>query len=198
MAKKKTRAELIKAFYKKSKGKDTAEFSIDQIVEFDFPKTKQRYFLVYDSFTASIEEAYFWVHNNFIYDQGMPEIEKISDIFAATEHSTFFGVSQQRIGLQQDKVSQFMGAIGKMIKDMFQIIRELRVLDERIEIYYKSKKMKVLKKGEYVNAFKYKNKEWNEERTPETENDHEITVKGLYVDMAEGGAKNPSICSRDD
>lgn len=162
---------------------DEIEFAKDQVYEGDFPKTKKRYFIIYDSFTASIEEAYYWVMNSFKYDLGMGDIEKITDLFSASEHSTFFGVAQQRVGIQQDKVSQFLGSIGKMIKDMFQIVRELRIIDERLELYYRSKKM---------NDFDYDNKKWEEERNPESESNHEISVKGLYVDMAEGGAKNPA------
>lgn len=136
-----------------------------------------------ESHSASIEETYFWILNYLQYDMGLSHIHKITDVFTASENSTFFGVVQQRIGLQQDKVAQYLGTIGKLIKDMFQIVRELRIIDERLEIYYKSKKM---------DGFEYDNQEWEKERSHDTEDHHEITVKGLYVDMAEGGSKNPS------
>lgn len=162
-------------------GKDSFEFGQNQLVEFDFPKTEKRYMLIYESFSASIEEAYFWVLTQFQYDLNMPEIEKINDVFAASEHSTFFNVAAQRVGINQDKVTQYLGTIGKMIKDMFSIVRELRIIDERLEMYYKSKK---------VPTFDYNHEEWEEERDKDTQENHEIMLKGLFVDMAEGGPKN--------
>ena len=169
--------------YFKKYGKDEFEFSKNQLVTFDFPKTSKRYYLVYESFSASIEETYYWILNQLTYDQGMPEVEKITDLFAASEHSTFFNVAAQRVGLNQDKVVQYLGSVGKLIKDLFQIVRELRILDERLEMYYKSKKMK---------EFTYDKKKWEEQRTPGVEESNEIALKGLYVDMAEGGSKNPA------
>jgi hypothetical protein len=173
----------IEEFYKEKGGRDTLEFTKYQTIQWDFPVTKKRYYLVLESYTHSIEESYFWVHNHLTYEFGFVDIDKITDLFAASEHSTFFNTASQRIGAQQDKISQFLGAIGKMIKDLFQLVRELRILDERLEIYLRGKKMP---------GVEYTNKEWEAERTPESEGNHEITLKGLYVDMAEGGAKNPS------
>ena len=62
-------------------------------------------------------------------------IDKITDTFSASENSSFFGTSQQRVGLQQDKVSQYLATIGKMIKELFQLVRELRIIDERLGYY---------------------------------------------------------------
>jgi hypothetical protein len=177
----KTTKEIIDDFYKRN-GKDTLIFTKYQLIEFDFPRTDKKYYLVTESYNTSIEENYFWILNHLYYEFGFVEIDKITDLFSASEHSTFFGVSQQRVGINQDKISQYIGAIGKMIKDIFQLVREIRIIDERLEIYYKSKKLK---------GFKYENKDWEKERTKETESNFEITLKGLYVDMAEGGPKNP-------
>ncbi|MFP4424487.1 MAG: hypothetical protein ACLFP2_04635 [Candidatus Woesearchaeota archaeon] len=162
--------------------KDKFEFAKDQLVTFDFPKTDQRYYLVYESFKASIEESYFWIMNTLQYDMGMAEIEKITDSYGAGEHSTFFNVGAQRIGMNQERVFQYLGSIGKLIKDLFAIVRELRIIDQREEIYYRSKKIK---------GFKYDKQEWEKERNPSTEDANEISLKGLFVNMAEGGGKNP-------
>jgi hypothetical protein len=149
--------------------RDEIEAGINQIMITDYPKADWRYRIVSDSFTASIEEAYFWVLNYLRYDMAMVDVEKITDIFAAAEHSAFFGVAQQRLGLQQDKVSQFLATIGKMVKELFQLVRELRILDERLGYYEKS----------------------NSE-IPRVAEPAEITLKGIYIDMAEGGAKSPA------
>jgi hypothetical protein len=99
---------------------------------------------------------------------GYPDIIKITDIFTSAEHSAFFGVAQQRVGLQQDKVSQFLQTIGKMVRELFQIVREIRILKERLSYY----------KDSYDTESKSR---------PSAE----ITLKGTFIDMVEGGGKNP-------
>ena len=152
--------------------RDEIETAINQMQKVDWPKpngpmpTRR---LVYESFQKSIEACYFWSLNHWRYDQGMPVIEKITDTFAASEHSSFFGVQQQRLGLQQDKVSQFLATIGKMVKEMFQVVREVRIIDERLKYYEDS----------------------------DSPNEHiaapaDITLKGIFIDLVEGGSKNPS------
>src|SRR3972149_588583 len=100
-----------------------------------YPSPINRYRLYVEGFNISIEEPYFWVLHYLRYMWGYSYIDKITDVFAAAENSAFFGVSQQRIGLQQDKVSQFLATVGKMVKELFQLVRELRILDERLGYY---------------------------------------------------------------
>ncbi len=139
-----------------------------QIIKTDYPSPSGRYRLYVEGFNISIEEPYFWVLDYLKYMWGFPYIDKIVDLFAAAENSAFFGVSQQRIGLQQDKVSQYLATIGKMVKELFQLVRELRVLDERLGYYHDSFTMS--KSAESA----------------------EITLKGIWIDMVEQGAKNPA------
>jgi len=61
-----------------------------------------------------------------------------------------------------------LATIGKMVKELFQLVREIRVLDERID-YYKDSFLEDRKLAEPA----------------------EITLKGIFIDMVEGGAKNP-------
>ena len=137
----------------------------DQYLPTGFPKPLKRYRIIWEIFNMSMEESYFWILNYLRDDLAYSKIYKTEDVFAAAENSAFFGVSQQRIGLQQDKVSQFLATIGKMVKELFQLVRELRIIDER-SIYYEES----LKGVESA----------------------EITLKGIWIDMVEGGAKNPS------
>lgn len=155
-------------YFKKYK-RDRIETGRDQFMEVDWPEpARPTWRIVYETFKQSVEETYYWLLNHARYDQGM-NIIKITDVFAASEHSAFFGVAQTRIGLQQDKVTQFMATVGKMIKDMFQLVRELRLLDERLSYYNDSYDLESKSRGSA-----------------------EITLKGYYVDMAEGGAKSPA------
>ncbi len=135
-----------------------------------YPKPDHRYKLIFQAFNLALEEVYFWIVEHMKNDQGYPEhnILKVTDVFAAAEHSAFFGNAQQRLGLQQDKVSQFLATIGKMIKELFQLVRELRILDERLGYY---------------------------EATVSGEKGYEsadITLKGIWIDLVEQGAKNPA------
>ena len=134
-----------------------------------YPKPLGKYRLFVEGYNISIEEPCFWVLHYLRWFHSFVHIDKITDIFSAAEHSSFFGASQQRLGLQQDKVSQFLATIGKMVKELFQLVRELRVLDERSGYYYDS----------------YRHDSPSRESA-------EITLKGIWVDMVEQGAKNPA------
>ena len=133
-----------------------------------YPNPGGRYRLYVEGFSISIEEPYFWVLDYVRYMWGYPYVDKITDIFSAAENSSFFGAAQQRLAAQQDRVSQFLATIGKMVKELFQLVRELRVLDERLSYYSDS---------------------YTDSKSSESA---EITLKGIWVDMVEQGAKNPA------
>ncbi|MFC2016780.1 hypothetical protein ACFLUF_03595, partial [Chloroflexota bacterium] len=147
---------------------EIAEQTREQYIKTGFPTPARRYRLHYEAYNISIEEPYFYILHYLRYYSGFPHIDKISDVFAAAENSAFFGASQQRLGLQQDKVSQFLATIGKMVRELFQLVRELRILDERLSYYHDS---------------------FTTSRSSESA---EITLKGIWVDLVEQGAKNPA------
>jgi len=134
-----------------------------------FPEPHHSYKIVYETPHRSIEDHYFWILEEMKVGQAHPYVKKITDIFAASEQSSFFGTAQQRIGLQQEKVSMFLATIGKMVKELFQLVREIRILKERLQ-YYKDSLQPDSKSR--ISA--------------------EITLKGIWVDMVEQGAKNPA------
>ena len=160
-----TEADLKKHGFEKIE--ESEEFRGSKI-KTGYPEPARRYRLHYEGYNISIEEPYFWTLHYLRYFGGFPRIDKITDVFAAAENSAFFGASQQRIGLQQDKVSQFFATIGKMVRELFQLVREMRILDERLSYYADS----------YTNS-------------PSAES-AEITLKGIWVDLVEQGAKNPA------
>ncbi len=131
----------------------------------NYPQPNRRWRLVYEVANQSVEELYYIVIDLLREEFGFMHFDKIIDVFAASEQSAFFGTAQQRLGLQQDKVSQFLATIGKMVKELFQLVREIRILDERLEIYQAS---------------------YNGEMPAE------ISLKGYWIDLVEGGAKNPA------
>lgn len=129
-----------------------------------YPKPDKKYRLIFESFGMSIEEPYFWIMDQIRQDQAFPKIIKIRDIFSASENSAFWGQSSQRLGIQQDKVQTLFATIGKMIKDLFQLVREVRVIEERLDIYKQASKSKSA----------------------------DVTLKGLYIDLVEGGTEKPT------
>ncbi len=142
-----------------------AEEVLEHNMHTGWPKPGNRVRLAYEIYNQSIEELYFWAVDNLHEEEGFTEFLKIQDVFAASEHSAFSGVAMQRLGLYQDKVSQFLATIGKMVKELFQLVREVRIIDERLELYEKSNK------GDEA---------------------AEISLKGYWIDLVEGGAKNPA------
>jgi len=131
---------------------------------------KAKYVLRIDSMQAGVEEKYFSLINflggkipfgrNYTGDIG--KIIKTKDVFGAGETSAYWGVTEQRKGLQIDKFQGIMSNIGSMVKTLFQLLRELRILEERLSYYEE------IKKGS---------------------KSAEVALKGTWVDMVEGGAE---------
>ncbi|MBI5072690.1 hypothetical protein HZA99_02640 [Candidatus Woesearchaeota archaeon] len=158
----------------KIKGEEEIEGGMDFkgntiYIKTGFPEPKLNYRVVHQVFNQSIEENYFWTVEFLRTHEAYHDILKITDMFSASEHSAFFGSAQQRLGLQQDKVSQFLATIGKMVKELFQLVREIRILDERL--------------GYYEDSMDAKSK---------TRESAEITLKGIWIDLVEQGSKNPA------
>lgn len=113
----------------------------------------------------SLEELYFWTLGHVRQDLGFPKTIKVTDIFSASENSAMFGQSAQRLSIQEDRASNFLRGISELIRTLFQIVRELRIIDERLDIY----------------------EEWEKSKSADA------TLKGLYADFAEnkGGQMQP-------
>jgi len=130
------------------------------------------YRIIMDAPQSSVEASYFGILSllerrfpfGTNYDGVKGYIEKIKDIYMASETSAYFGMVEQRKGAQQDKFQQIMANIGQMVKTLFQLLRELRIIDERLEYYDKSMA------GDRA---------------------AEVALKGIWTDMVEGGAKSP-------
>ena len=148
---------------------EKAEILVDEFGSTGFPLPLKAYRLMWDVYDLSLEEPYFWILDTL--KGAFPIIEKLEDSFAASENSAFFGVTQQRLGAQQDKVSQFLANAGRMIKELFQMVRELRILDERL--------------GYYEDAESQLSKPLDQRSKGA-----EITLKGIFVDLVQGGAKS--------
>jgi hypothetical protein len=139
---------------------DQFEVVKNQLVYVDYPKPLNKYYLLTETFHQSIEPLYFWSLNHLKYDLNFGWIEKITDIFSASEHSSFWGAATSRLGLAQDKVQGYLALIGQFIrKDLFQLVRDIRWIDERLDYHKKAR---------------------------EGSEDAEIVLKGIWSDMVDG------------
>ena len=141
--------DLIKFGFKIIKdGKEAADKEIAEerrasYIPTGYPRPARRYRLHYEGYNISIEEPYFYILHYLRYFSGFPYIDKITDVFAAAENSAFFGSAQQRLGLQQDKVSQFLATIGKMIREFKKAGKEVEdTLDINTDIEENNHKAK--------------------------------------------------------
>src|SRR3989344_1459731 len=155
-----------------------AEVAKNQLAQTNYPTSISRYHIVLESWTQSVESAYYWCLNFFNDALGFGTIDKITDTFSAAEHSSFYGAAGQRLGLAQDKVAQYLATVGKMIKDLFQIVRELRWIDERLSIYREAFGHE---EGTLTKAPKLK-----DGRAVGPSHGSEVTLKGLWADLVDG------------
>ncbi|MBN1175861.1 hypothetical protein JXA48_04420 [Candidatus Woesearchaeota archaeon] len=135
----------------------------DETDEDAYPEPTNRKQAIIEKTDTSLEETYHWFLQFLRYDLGYPQVDKIYDIFSSSESSAMFGNVAQKQGIQQDRAVQFLRSIGVMIKELFPLVRELRVLDERMELY----------------------KNWDKSKSAD------ITLKQHYVQFVEGGGQNP-------
>ncbi|MEK6968598.1 MAG: hypothetical protein AABX51_08285, partial [Nanoarchaeota archaeon] len=158
---------LLKKYKFDKEEKDEIEWqAYDILTGYPEPDGKLKYHMVFETNQQYIEEHYYWILHNLRYDFGFTHYDKITDIFAASEQSAFFGVSEQRLALQQDRISQFLRGISDMMKALFQLVREIRIIDERLTFYNDS-----FNRGQEAQG-------------------SEITLKGIWIDQVEGGVKN--------
>jgi hypothetical protein len=160
------RSDLLSKYEFKEEEK---EILLDQIGKTGFPVPVKAYTLGWEVYDLSIEEPYFWILD--MLKENFPIVEKLEDSFAASENSAFFGSTQQRLGAQQDRVTQILVALGKLVKELFQIVRELRIIKERLVYYLEAEA---------------ETKKDISRRTRGAE----TTLKGLFVDLVQGGGKS--------
>ena len=163
--------DLLNSYY--FKNHESAELHSGVKEETGFPEPLHFYRLMVEAINLPVEEAYFWVLDELRDGFSFNKSIKISDVTAAAESSSFFGVLEQRLGMQQDKAAQYLKGISEMIKSLFQIVREIRIIDERLGYYNHT--------FNRVNAGPGKDDE---------SAGSEISLKGIWVDQVEGGTKN--------
>lgn len=153
------------------------EMAPKNYVSTGFPAAKTAFRLHLTQYNISVEEPYYWVINFLKDDAGFAEFEKITDIFAGSLFSAFGSQQASKMSVVQDRASSFLATAGKMSKEIFQILRELRIIDEKLEHYHKSwgidSKTKIKDPKNKVES-------------------SEVVLKGYWIDLVDGGSKSPT------
>ncbi|MFT4313309.1 MAG: hypothetical protein ACMXYA_02790 [Candidatus Woesearchaeota archaeon] len=134
-----------------------------------YPTPLRRYRIDFESENHNVEEVYFWLLSHARDDFDMPIVQKIIDTHASSTASSMFGDLQGRLGAQQSAVSNYLGMMGKLVKDLFSLVRELRQLDERLGYYTQS---------------------YGDDK--KTARQAESTLKDIWITLVEGGTNSPS------
>ncbi len=128
-------------------------------------QSKENHTIKLEQWNSGVEKWYFWILDFLKENLFFTDVDKISDVYTATEASDFWATIEQRKQAQADKASQYLATIGNMTKNLFQLLRELRIMDERLD-YYKG-----VSNGVHAS---------------------DIALKGIWIDLVEGGAQKPT------
>jgi len=129
---------------------------------------KDRFKLILESMGTGVEKYYFWI-TRFMKeepDHGLGlEVEKIKDVFGASAGSSFHSQLGTKASAIQQQLSTYLAQIGQMVKSIYPQVRELRLLDERIEYY---------------------------EASDKGDESAEIALKSIWIEQVEQGMQNPN------
>jgi hypothetical protein len=145
--------------------------------------------LIMDSMTEPVEKYYFFftkflsVHPNSSF--GIPTISykdektgykqegliKLKDVFDASVSSAFHGNVGTKMSAIQQQVSSYLTQIGQLTKTIFPMVREIRMMEERLEYY---------------------NKSLSGVKDDAEARQNEITLKSMWIEIVEQGMQNPN------
>ncbi|MFT7615828.1 MAG: hypothetical protein ACI8Y7_000654 [Candidatus Woesearchaeota archaeon] len=135
-----------------------------------FPKPVKRFRIEKESEEQEVEEMYYWLVDHAVIAQQMTQSIKVVDSHAASVAASTFGDSESRLSAQQSTASNYLATMGKLLKDMFALVRELRQLDERLQYYLDS----------------------NSAKSKDAQKIAESTLKDIWITLVEQGTQNPS------
>ncbi len=102
-----------------------------------------KYKVYIESPQQGVEPFYFWILSFLQKGRlglNFERIEKIKDLFSASETSAYWGDVEARRAIQQDRFEKYMTNVGAMTKSLIQQLRDLRILEERLSYYHNADK----------------------------------------------------------
>lgn len=127
----------------------------------------KEYPITWMKFSQSIEHLYYIVLQLMQDDFGM-KVEKTLDTFTGSEISGVTGQLGNKQGIMQDRISNLIKSIAVLSREMFPILRNIRLLDERLKFYKDYYEM---------------NDEWQTA---------DLQLKNIWNTFVLGGAQSPS------
>lgn len=130
-----------------------------------------------DNMGDSIEKHYYMVQKFFSKHPsssfGVPaeELLKLKDVFDASVSSSFHGQIGTKISALQQQISGYLTQVGQLSKSLFPMVREIRLMDERMAMYERS----------------FTKKQGNSEAKQ-----NEIALKSTWIEVVEQGMQNPN------
>lgn len=129
----------------------------------------KRHLVIVESMTSGLEKYYFQVLRTLrepkFHGLEFEEVIKVKDLFDASVTSSFHGQVGTKISAMQQQAQQQLATIGGMLKTLFPIVREIRIMDERLD-YYK--------------------------RSLDGDENAEIALKSIWIETVEQGMQNPN------
>lgn len=134
--------------------------------------------IVLDLMGESVEKYYFHFQKFFtrhmdsqygMYAEG--GVLKLKDMFDASVTSSFHGHVGTKISAIQQQVSTYLTQIGQLSKTLFPMVREIRLMDERLEMYRNS---------------------LSENPEDEKARQNEVALKSMWIEVVEQGIQNPN------
>lgn len=127
----------------------------------------------------SIEKYYFWFLNGWFGKNqastfGTPAITpvlKLKDVFDASVGSSFHGHIGSKVSALQQQVATYLNQIGQLNKSLFPMVREIRLMDERLELYRNS---------------------LDKEEGDDSARQNEVALKSTWIEVVEQGMQNPN------
>ncbi len=127
-----------------------------------------------------VEPPYFWILSWLRDDLKVKkeDIIKITDTYSASDTSAFMIKAGQSLAGVQSRITETLRMIGILSKELFKFAYEMKILEERLSLIYDAEK------------FAKDNPFTGNVNSPPL-NYSEMTLKDRYINLVEGGAKNP-------
>lgn len=130
-----------------------------------------------DNMGDSIEKHYYMVqkffskHPSTSFGAPTEELIKLKDVFDASVSSSFHGQIGSKISAMQQQISGYLTQIGQLSKSLFPMVREIRLMDERMAMYDRS---------------------FTEKKENSEAKQNEIALKSTWIEVVEQGMQNPN------
>lgn len=130
-----------------------------------------------DNMGDSIEKHYFHFvkfftkHESTSFGIHAEELIKLKDVFDASVSSSFHGQIGSKISAMQQQISGYLTQIGQLSKSLFPMVREIRLMDERLAMY---------------------NRSFSTKKDDQEARQNEVALKSTWIEVVEQGMQNPN------